>query len=146
MKKICAILFLAMTTGCAFAAGTLSVSNLRCEYMAAPLGIDNRQPRFTYHGFRFVEVDGLTHKPQLSTLTGKVIASSSPATGWFETSDRDVNKLWENIRWTQLGNMISVPTDCPQRDEREGWTADTQIFSQTAIYNLDMAGFYSKWA
>lgn len=104
------------------------------------------EPRFTYHGFRFVEVEGLTRKPQLSALTGKVIASSSPATGWFETSDRDVNKLWENIRWTQLGNMISVPTDCPQRDEREGWTADAQIFSQTAIYNFDMAGFYTKWA
>lgn len=104
------------------------------------------EPRFTYHGFRFVEIDGLTRDPKLSDLTGTVLASSSPVTGWFETSDRDVNKLWENIRWTQRGNMISVPTDCPQRDEREGWTADAQIFSQTAIYNLDMAGFYTKWA
>ncbi|MDR0748611.1 MAG: family 78 glycoside hydrolase catalytic domain [Tannerellaceae bacterium] len=103
------------------------------------------EPRFTYHGFRFVEVDGLTQPPQPGNIRGKMIASSSPKTGTFVTSDKDVNKLWENIRWTQWGNMISVPTDCPQRDEREGWTGDAQVFSQTAIYNLDMAGFYTKW-
>jgi alpha-L-rhamnosidase len=103
------------------------------------------EPRFTYHGFRFVEVDGLTQQPQLSHIRGKMVASSSPETGTFATSDRDVNKLWENIRWTQWGNMISVPTDCPQRDEREGWMGDAQVFSQTAIFNLDMAGFYTKW-
>jgi alpha-L-rhamnosidase len=103
------------------------------------------EPRFTYHGFRFVEVDGLTQAPQSGNIRGKMIASSSPKTGTFVTSDKDVNKLWENIRWTQWGNMISVPTDCPQRDEREGWTGDAQVFSQTAIYNLGMAGFYTKW-
>jgi alpha-L-rhamnosidase len=75
-----------------------------------------------------------------------VVASSSPETGTFLTSNKDLNKLWENIRWTQWGNLISIPTDCPQRDEREGWMADAQVFSQTAIYNLDMAAFYTKWA
>ena len=104
------------------------------------------EPKFTYHGFRYVEVSGLTQSPPLDAVRGKVVASSSPETGTFGTSDRDVNKLWENIRWTQWGNLISIPTDCPQRDEREGWMADAQIFSQTAIYNLDMAGFYTKWA
>jgi alpha-L-rhamnosidase len=103
------------------------------------------EPRFTYHGFRYVEIDGLTRAPQPSNIRGKMIASSSPKAGAFATSDKDVNKLWENIRWTQWGNMISVPTDCPQRDEREGWMGDAQVFSQTAIYNLDMAGFYTKW-
>ncbi|MDR2042152.1 MAG: family 78 glycoside hydrolase catalytic domain [Tannerella sp.] len=103
------------------------------------------EPRFTYHGFRYVEVSGLTQPPRPGVLCGKMIASSSPVTGRFVTSNRDVNKLWENIRQTQWGNLISVPTDCPQRDEREGWTGDAQVFSQTAIYNLDMAGFYTKW-
>jgi alpha-L-rhamnosidase len=105
----------------------------------------NYEPRFTYHGFRFVEVEGLTQVPQLSNILGKMVASSSPTTGTLVTSNKDVNKLWENIRWTQWGNMMSVPTDCPQRDEREGWMGDAQVFSQTAIYNLDMAGFYTKW-
>ena len=103
------------------------------------------EPRFTYHGFRFVEIDGLTQTPSLGIIRGKMVASSSPKAGFFATSDKDVNKLWENIRWTQWGNMISVPTDCPQRDEREGWMGDAQIFAQTAIYNLDMAAFYTKW-
>jgi alpha-L-rhamnosidase len=103
------------------------------------------EPKFTYHGFRYVEVSGLTQSPQLDIIRGKVVASSSPVTGTFSTSDRDVNRLWENILWTQWGNLISIPTDCPQRDEREGYLADAQIFSQTAIYNLDMAGFYTKW-
>ncbi|KAA6300348.1 MAG: hypothetical protein EZS26_003511 [Candidatus Ordinivivax streblomastigis] len=104
------------------------------------------EPRFTYHGFRYVEIEGLTQVPQLNNLLGKVVASSSPIMGSFTCSDKDVNKLWENIRWTQWGNLTSIPTDCPQRDEREGWMADAQIFSQTAIFNLDMAGFYTKWA
>jgi alpha-L-rhamnosidase len=106
----------------------------------------NYEPKFTYHGFRYVEVSGLTQSPQLDIIQGKVVASSSPETGTFSVSNKDVNKLWENILWTQWGNLISIPTDCPQRDEREGWMADAQIFSQTAIYNLDMAGFYTKWA
>ena len=103
------------------------------------------EPRFTYHGFRYVEIGGLTQPPELNNVAGKFVASSSPRTGTLVTSNADVNRLWENIRRTQWGNMISVPTDCPQRDEREGWTGDAQVFAQTAIYNLDMAGFYTKW-
>ncbi|MDR0757605.1 MAG: family 78 glycoside hydrolase catalytic domain [Tannerella sp.] len=131
--------------------GSLYTDNLRAAkqidlYRPAGEATISWEPRFTYHGFRYVEVDGLTQAPQLDNLLGRVIASSSPVVSTFECSDRDVNKLWSNIRWTLWGNLTSVPTDCPQRDEREGWMADAQIFSQTAIYNLDMAGFYTKWA
>ncbi|GAB6395179.1 MAG: alpha-L-rhamnosidase/family 78 glycoside hydrolase catalytic domain [Bacteroidales bacterium] len=130
--------------------GSLYTDNLRGAkqidlYKPAEATI-SYEPRFTYHGFRYVEIEGLTQPPSLENLTGKVIASSSPVVSSFECSDRDVNKLWSNIRWTLWGNLTSIPTDCPQRDEREGWMADAQIFSQTAIYNLDMAGFYTKWA
>ncbi|MDR0542592.1 MAG: family 78 glycoside hydrolase catalytic domain [Dysgonamonadaceae bacterium] len=130
--------------------GSLYTDNLRDAkpfdvYRPGDEAVVNYEPRFTYHGFRYVEVDGLTQIPQLNQIQGKMVASSSPVTGYFETSDKDINRLWENIRWTQWGNMISIPTDCPQRDERLGWMADAQIFSQTAIYNLDMAAFYTKW-
>jgi alpha-L-rhamnosidase len=130
--------------------GTLYTDNLRDAkpvdvYIPANETAIDYEPRFTYHGFRYVEVEGLTEKPDIEIITGKVTASASPVTGYFETSDKDINKLWENIRWTQWGNQISIPTDCPQRDERLGWMADAQVFSQNAIYNLDMAGFYTKF-
>ena len=103
------------------------------------------EPRFTYHGFRFVEVSGLSRVPDLGVITALVVASSSPIAGGFECSDKDINQLWSNILWTQIGNMHSVPTDCPQRDERAGWMGDAQVFAQTAMYNLDMAAFFTKW-
>lgn len=134
-----------------YADGSLYTDNLRGanpidRYIPGNEQRINYEPRFTYHGFRYVEIEGLTQEPEPDNLLGKVIASSSPVTGSFACSNQDVNKLWENIRWTQWGNLTSIPTDCPQRDEREGWMADAQVFSQTAIYNLDMAGFYTKWA
>jgi alpha-L-rhamnosidase len=130
--------------------GSMYMANMRGAKPEDVYNPDNErsisyEPRFTYHGFRYVEVSGLTQSPQLDIIRGKVVASSSPETGTFSTSNKDVNKLWENILWTQWGNLISIPTDCPQRDEREGYLADAQIFSQTAIYNLNMAGFYTKW-
>ena len=103
------------------------------------------EPRFTYHGFRYVEISGLVRPPSLNNITGKVIASSSKNVGSLETSHAGLNKLWQNILWTQRGNMQSIFSDCPQRDERAGWMGDAQVFSQTAIFNLDMAGFYTKW-
>jgi alpha-L-rhamnosidase len=131
--------------------GSLYLENLRAAKQTDIYRPDNEQtvqyePRFTLHGFRYVEISGLTQDPSFECLLGKVVASSSPVTGSFACSDKSVNKLWENIRRTQWGNQTSIPTDCPQRDEREGWMGDAQIFSQTAIYNLDMAGFYTKWA
>ena len=103
------------------------------------------EPRFTYHGFRFIEITGLTGAPVPDSVTGKVFHSSSPFVGHFECSDPSLNKLMENIRWTQRANMMSVPSDCPQRDERLGWMGDIQAFGQTGIFNMDLAAFLSKF-
>ncbi len=102
-------------------------------------------PRFTYHGFQYVEVRGLQNKPTLDTLTGLVIHSDTPLTSSFECSDQMVNQLFENVVWTQRSNFFEVPTDCPQRDERFGWTGDAQIYVGTATYNADVAAFFTKW-
>jgi alpha-L-rhamnosidase len=130
--------------------GKLYVSNLRGAkqidvYVTGVGNFVDYEPRFTYHGFRYVEISGLTKKPNLTDVIGKVVASASPLAGSFESSSKDLNKLWENILWTQRGNMHSVPTDCPQRDERAGWMGDAQVFAQTSIYNLDMSAFFTKW-
>lgn len=101
---------------------------------------------FTYHGFRYAEVTGLTSPPALSDLTGVVFHSAPRETGSFECSNAMVSKLWENILWTQRANHMNVPTDCPQRDERLGWSGDILAFGQTACFNLDMAAFIAKWA
>lgn len=129
--------------------GTLYTANLRGAaqtdtYMAKG-GSERFEPQFTYHGFRYVEVKGLPTKPNLNDLTGCVVASGSAQTGQFECSHPLLNKLWQNILWTQRGNMHSIPTDCPQRDERLGWMGDIQVFCQTAIFNLNMAAFLTKW-
>lgn len=103
------------------------------------------EPAFTYHGFRYIEITGLSKLPGLTEITCKVLASSSPIVSAFETSSEDINRLWNNILWTQLGNMHGIPTDCPQRDERCGWMGDAQVFAQSAMYNMDMEAFYTKW-
>jgi len=102
-------------------------------------------PRFTYHGFRYVEVTGLTQKPDLGTITGVVVHSATQLTSAFEASDPMVNQLFRNIVWTQRANFVEVPTDCPQRDERLGWTGDAQAYVRTATYNADVAAFFTKW-
>lgn len=103
------------------------------------------QPTFTYHGFQYVEVTGLPAKPTLDTITGVVIHSDTPLTSSFECSDPTVNQLFSNVVWTQRANFFEVPTDCPQRDERFGWTGDAQIYCRTATYNADVAAFFTKW-
>ena len=103
------------------------------------------EPRFTYHGFRYLEVTGLTEAPPLENITGMVFHSASPMVSSFECSSPMLNKLMKNILWTQRGNMHSTPTDCPQRDERLGWMGDAQIFSQAGCFNMNMAAFYNKW-
>ena len=103
------------------------------------------EPHFTYHGFRYVEVTGLTAKPLIDDLAGCVFFSTSPQSGRFECSSPMLNKLMENIVWTQRANMMSTPTDCPQRDERLGWMGDILAFAQTACFNMDMAAFFTKW-
>jgi alpha-L-rhamnosidase len=103
------------------------------------------EPHFTFQGFRYVAVDGLPAEPTTETLTGIVIHSDMPPTGSFETSNPLINQLQHNIVWGQKGNFLDVPTDCPQRDERLGWTGDAQVFARTAAFNMDVAGFFTKW-
>ncbi len=130
--------------------GTIYTANLRGapevdRYTLRGGGAEVFEPHFTYHGFRFVEVTGLAQKPKLAALTGRVFCSSSPEVGRFTCSDPMLNRLWQNIRWTQRANLMSVPTDCPQRDERLGWMGDIQAFAQMACYGMDMASFFKKW-
>jgi len=108
-------------------------------------GPETFEPHFTYHGFRYVEVTGYPGVPDLDAITGIVVHSALPETGSFTTSDPRLNRLWENILWTQRANLYGIPTDCPQRDERMGWMGDAQVFWRTASYNMDMAAFGEKW-
>ena len=98
-----------------------------------------------FQGFRYVAVEGWPGEPTLDGLTGVVVHSDMPVTGQFTTSNPLLNQLQHNIRWGQKGNFLDVPTDCPQRDERLGWTGDAQVFSRTAAFNMDVAGFFTKW-
>ena len=102
-------------------------------------------PRFTFHGFQYVEVSGYPGTPSRDAITGIVLHSDTPFTSTFESSDPMVNRLFENVLWTQRANFIDLPTDCPQRDERMGWTGDAQAFVRTATFNADVAAFYTKW-
>jgi alpha-L-rhamnosidase len=103
------------------------------------------EPRFTFHGFRFVEVRGYPGIPPADAVTGVVIHSATPPSGSFECSDALINQLQHNIQWGQKGNFVDVPTDCPQRDERLGWTGDAQVFTRTATFNMDVSGFFTRW-
>ncbi|MEW5974183.1 MAG: family 78 glycoside hydrolase catalytic domain [Acidobacteriota bacterium] len=130
--------------------GTLYTANLRSagqvdQFILAGNGEEVFEPHFTYHGFRYVELSGLSSPPAADAVLGRVFHSSSPTAGSLETSNPLFNQIMNNIVWTQRGNMHSVPTDCPQRDERLGWMGDIQAFAQTAIFNMDMAAFFSKW-
>lgn len=108
-------------------------------------GIEVYEPHFTFHGFRYVLLDGFSGSVDLNTITGVVIHSDMKQTGKFSCSDSLVNQLQHNIQWGQKGNFLDVPTDCPQRDERLGWTGDAQVFCSTAAYNYDVALFFTKW-
>ena len=101
---------------------------------------------FTFHGFRYVEVrDYPGGNPTVDDLTGVVVHSDCEPTGEFECSDPMINQLQSNIVWSQRGNFLDIPTDCPQRDERLGWTGDAQVFIRTAAFNMDVANFFTKW-
>lgn len=130
--------------------GSLYTTNLRGapsedHYICSGNGVETWQPRFTFHGFRYVEVSGLRTRPEKDAMTGIVIGSDTPRTGSFTCSDSRINQLESNIVWGQRGNYLSVPTDCPQRDERLGWMGDAQVFVRTATYNADVAAFFTKW-
>lgn len=101
------------------------------------------RPHFTFFGFRYVSVDGWMPPPE--DLTGCVIHSDMERTGWIKTGHEKLNRLVENVLWSQKGNFLDVPTDCPQRDERMGWTGDIQIFADTALYQMDCTAFLAKF-
>ncbi|MDP6381291.1 MAG: family 78 glycoside hydrolase catalytic domain, partial [Phycisphaerae bacterium] len=103
------------------------------------------EPRFTYRGFRYAELTGYPGAPVKNALTAVVAHSAAPFAGDFECSDELANRIHRNIVWGQRSNLHSVPTDCPQRDERLGWTGDAQLFGPTACYNMEMVGFFAKW-
>ena len=103
-------------------------------------------PHFTYHGYRYVEVTGYPGKPTADAVAGVIFHTAAPFTIRFESANPMVNKLWSNILWGQRGNFESIPTDCPQRDERLGWMGDAQVFWRTASYNMDLAAFSEKFA
>lgn len=131
--------------------GSLYVENLRNakatdHYILAGKGVEEYQPSFTFHGFRYVEISGVKSAPALSDVKAVVLNTDAPLTTKLVTGSHMVNLLWSNIRWGQRSNFLSVPTDCPQRDERLGWTADAQVFWRTATYNMDLAAFSRKYA
>lgn len=129
--------------------GTVYTANLRGapqrDTVILKDGETHFEPHFTYHGFRYVQVTGLPATPRQDDVLGRVFHSAAPDVGRFECDNPLLNQLMQNIVWVQRGNLHSSPTDCPQRDERLGWMGDIQAFSQTAIFNLDMAGFFTKW-
>lgn len=130
--------------------GTIYTTNLRTAratdtYILKGQGEEVWQPRFTFHGFQYVEVTGYPGRPGPEAITGIAINSATPLVGSFECSSPMVNRLYQNIVWTQRANFISIPTDCPQRDERLGWTGDAEVFIRAATYNADVAAFFTKW-
>ena len=135
--------------------GTLYTDNLRAarqtdRYILRgdPTG-ETWEPRFTFHGFRYVELSGPRANPiadpKQNAITGVVLHSDTPRTGTFTCSDPLINRLQSNIDWSLRANFLEVPTDCPQRDERMGWMGDAQIICRTAAWNRDVASFFNKW-
>lgn len=130
--------------------GNFYTANLRSakqtdQYTSNGHGEETFEPHFTFHGFRYVAVDGWPGELPLDAFTGVVVHSAVEPTGTFESSNAMLNQLQHNIVWGQEGNFVDVPTDCPQRDERLGWTGDAQVFAPTAMFLRDSAAFYTKW-
>lgn len=130
--------------------GRLMTENLRFAratdtYILKGNELETWEPRFTYHGFRYVEVKGLKSEPEKDMVTGVAVSSATPRSSTFHSSDDMLNQLYSNVVWTQRSNFMDVPTDSPQRDERLGWLGDAQIFSKSALYNCKLGPFYKKW-
>ncbi len=129
--------------------GGIYTANLRtahatADYIARGGGVETWEPQFTFFGFRYVELSGVA-APADDAVTGIVVHTDLPRIGFFECSNPLLNKLYANTLWSQKGNFLEVPTDCPQRDERLGWTGDAQVFSPTANYNFASGAFYRQW-
>ncbi|MCQ6562843.1 alpha-L-rhamnosidase [Paenibacillus mendelii] len=130
--------------------GRLYTANLRSAkqadtYILNGTADEAYEPAFTYHGFQYIEIEGYHGELTIDKVTGIVIHSDLEEVGEMKTSHPLVNRLLDNIRWSQRGNFIGLPLDCPQRDERLGWTGDAHAFARTATYNMNSAGFYTKW-
>ena len=132
--------------------GTLYTKNYRSAkstdtYTAASTGTIEFEPHFTFHGFRYVELSGLPSgvKPKKEWVTGVVLHSDQRKIGSFESSHAKLNQLQRNIVWGWHGNSVDIPTDCPQRDERLGWTGDAQVFCPTSLFNEDSLAFWKSW-
>jgi len=115
------------------------------RYTLSGDGEETWEPEFTFHGFRYAEIDGWPGEFDPADVTAVVIHSDMERTGWFDTSHELVRQLHENVVWGLRGNFLSVPTDCPQRDERLGWTGDIQVFAPTASFLYDVRGFLDSW-
>ncbi|MFT4177086.1 MAG: family 78 glycoside hydrolase catalytic domain [Luteolibacter sp.] len=132
--------------------GTLYTESYRTAkstntYTAAQTGTIEWEPTFTFHGFRYVELTGLPEgaKPQPDWVAGIVLHTDTPVTGQFTSSHPKLNQLQSNILWGWRGNSLDIPTDCPQRDERVGWTGDAQVFCATSLFNTDSHAFWKSW-
>lgn len=130
--------------------GSIYTANLRSAkatdyYTFATDEPETYESAFTFHGFRYVEVTGVSEAPEASDITGVVLGTDGAPTGRLETSSELVNQLHSNITWGQRGNFLSIPTDTPARDERLGWTGDINVFARTAVYTMDSQAFLSKW-
>lgn len=131
--------------------GTLYTENLRTakatdHFILAGQGVETLTPNFTFHGFRYMEITGLNGAPALADVSALVLHTDFPFTAELKTGNAMINKLWSNILWGQRSNFVGLPTDCPQRDERLGWSADAQVFWRAASYNAGLASFTRKFA
>lgn len=130
-------------------AGNIFTGNLReaqaqDQYILAG-GEEKFEPHFTFHGFRYVKVEGYRGVLRPEDFTAVALYSDLPVTGTFTCSNPDLNQLQHNITWSQKSNFLDIPTDCPQRSERLGWCGDVQIFARTAAFNMQIENFFSKW-
>ncbi|AMR33636.1 alpha-L-rhamnosidase [Mucilaginibacter sp. PAMC 26640] len=130
--------------------GDFYTENLRAAkaqdtYILSGDGVEVFEPHFTFHGFQFIKVEGYNGELNPDDFTAVTLYSDMKPTGTFTSSNALVNQLQHNIQWGQKGNFLDVPTDCPQRDERLGWTGDAQVFSRTASFNMNVDNFFSKW-
>jgi alpha-L-rhamnosidase len=132
--------------------GTLYMENYRSAkstdyYTGAKNGTITWHPTFTFHGYRYIELSGFPTgiKPKKSWVTGVVLHSDFKQSGQFTSSHTKLNQLQQNITWGMRGNYLDIPTDCPQRDERLGWTGDAQVFCSTSLFNYDVHSFWTSW-
>jgi alpha-L-rhamnosidase len=130
--------------------GNFYTENLRAakaeaNYVLKGGGTETFEPHFTFFGFRYIKISGYPGAIRPENFTAVALYSGMRETGTFQTSNPLINQLQHNIQWGQKGNFLDVPTDCPQRDERLGWTGDAQAFSRTATFNMDVHNFFSKW-